>query len=307
MGRRVGDGNGDGRGGTLEPAVPSDLQQIDLLPQHAAAGFALSSRIGWNQALPDWDYMLAAGEGVGLTASDEALIATAMALPYGGFAWICMVLVDPEYRRRGLATRLMDAVVARQVAAGCVPGLDATPDGREVYRRIGFRDHYGLGRYRAEQTDAAASSPSAQSEATIRPLEEGDLPALAAMDRGVFGGDRSQLLGHLLNRVPGVPHGAWRGGELAGYVLAREGREAHQVGPLVAEDPAVAMALARAALSRIEGPVYLDAPDAQGAFVAWLEASGFAQQRPFFRMYQNHDGGFDDPGRLFAIAGPELG
>jgi len=287
--------------------VSAALRQIDLSPVHAAAGFALSTRIGWNQALADWDYMLAAGEGVGLTVPDGALIATAMALPYGGFAWICMVLVDPEYRRQGLATRLMDAVIARQVAAGRVPGLDATPDGREVYRRIGFRDHYGLWRYRAEQTDATASSPPAPPDITIRPLEEGDLPAVAAMDRGVFGGDRGQLLGHLLRRVPGVPQGAWHGNDLVGYLLAREGREAHQIGPLVAEDPVVAVALTRAALSRIEGPVYLDAPDAQGAFVAWLKGSGFAQQRPFFRMYQNHSGGFDDPGRLFAIAGPELG
>ncbi|HUT48137.1 MAG TPA: GNAT family N-acetyltransferase [Alphaproteobacteria bacterium] len=285
----------------------SKLRQLDLTPAHAAAGFALSARIGWNQALPDWDYMLAAGEGAGLIAPDDALVATAMALPYGAFAWICMVLVDPEYRRQGLATRLMNAVVARQAAAGRVPGLDATPDGREVYRHIGFRDHYRLGRYRAEQAEAEAFDRQGLAAVTIRPLVESDLPALAAMDRGVFGGDRSRLLGHLLGRVPGTPQGAWRGGELAGYLLAREGREAHQIGPLVAEDAAVAVALARAALPRIEGPVYLDAPDAQGEFLAWLEGSGFAQQRLFFRMYQNHDGGFDDPGRLFAIAGPELG
>lgn len=309
MGRDTGagSGNGGGAGDGTGPAEPADLREHDLTPAHAAAGFALSTRIGWNQALPDWEYMLAAGDGVGLTTASDTLVATAMALPYGAFAWICMVLVDPDYRRRGLATRLMDAVVARQVAAGRVPGLDATPDGREVYRRIGFRDHYRLGRYRAEHADAAASSAPGQSEVSIRPLATGDLAALAAMDPGVFGGDRSPLLGHLLARVPGTPQGAWRGGELAGYVLAREGREAHQLGPLIAEDPAVAVALTRAALSRIEGSVYLDAPDAQAEFVVWLEGAGFAQQRPFFRMYQNHDGGFDDPARLFAIAGPELG
>ena len=173
--------NSDADGaGSSEPEL-SELRQLDLTRAHAAAGFALSTRIGWNQALPDWDYMLAAGEGVGLTAPDGALVATAMALPYGGFAWICMVLVDPAYRRQGLATRLMDAVVARQVAAGRVPGLDATPDGREVYRRIGFRDHYRLGRYRAEQTDAAASSTPEAVDVTIRPLEEGDLPGLQAL------------------------------------------------------------------------------------------------------------------------------
>jgi hypothetical protein len=218
-----------------------------------------------------------------------------------------MVLVDPDYRRQGLATKLMDAVVARQEAAGRVPGLDATPDGRAVYRRIGFEEDYRSARYRAEQVDLSAVDPDDRAGATIRLLQESDLPALCAMDGQVFGGDRSALLTHLLSRVPGTPHGAWRGDDLVGYVFAREGREAHQVGPLVADGPDVAIALARAALGGIDGPVYLDAPDAQGAFLEWLAAVGFAQQRPFFRMYRGRAKGFDDPASIYAIAGPELG
>jgi GNAT superfamily N-acetyltransferase len=288
-------------------APPAGLRQLDLTPADAADGGALSTRIGWNQALPDWDYMLAAGEGVGLRAADGTLVASAMALPYGRFSWICMVLVDPDYRRQGLATKLMDAVVARQEAAGRVPGLDATPDGREVYRRIGFEEDYRSGRYRAEQVDLGAADPPDLPNVTIRPLQESDLPAIVAMDEAVFGGDRSALLTHLLTRVLGAPHGAWRGGDLAGYVFAREGREAHQVGPLVADTPDIAIALARAALGGIDGPVYLDAPDAQAEFVAWLTACGFALQRPFFRMYRGRGHGFDDPAQIYAIAGPELG
>ena len=98
----------------------AELRQVDLTPAHAETGLALSTRIGWNQALPDWAYMLAAGDGVGLLTSNGTLVASAMSLPYGRFAWICMVLVDPDYRRRGLATKLMDVVVSRQEAAGLV-------------------------------------------------------------------------------------------------------------------------------------------------------------------------------------------
>jgi len=288
-------------------ASPAGLRQVDLAPAEAADGLALSTRIGWNQALPDWRYMLAAGEGVGLRAADDTLVASAVALPYGRFSWICMVLVDSDYRRQGLATRLMDAAVARQEAAGRVPGLDATPDGREVYRRIGFEEDYRSGRYRAEQVSLDTVAPPGLSGVTIRPLQESNLPAISAMDGAVFGGDRSALLAHLLGRVPGAPHGAWRGDALVGYVFARDGREAHQIGPLVADSPAVAIALARAALSGIEGPVYLDAPEAQTEFLDWLAAVGFVRQRPFFRMYRGRSKGFDEPARIFAIAGPELG
>jgi hypothetical protein len=79
------------------------------------------------------------------------------------------------------------------------------------------------------------------------------------------------------------------------------------VGPLVANNPDVAIALARTALGGIDGPVYLDAPDAQSDFLDWLAAAGFVQQRPFFRMYKRRAKGFDAPARIFAIAGPELG
>ena len=114
----------------MTPASNEPLRQIDLAPVHAEAGFDLSTLIGWNQTADDWRFVLARGDGVGLLDDDDTLVATAMALPYGRFAWICLVLVAPDWRRQGIATRLMAEVVRRQEAAGRVPGLDATPDGR---------------------------------------------------------------------------------------------------------------------------------------------------------------------------------
>lgn len=279
------------------------LAQVDLTPKHAAAGFQLSTLIGWNQAPGDWDYLLAHGDGVGLVTPDGDLAATAMALPYGRFAWICMVLVAPDYRRRGLATQLMNAVIERQEEAGRVPGLDATPDGREVYRHIGFQDIYRLARFRAERISAL---PANNPDVDVRLLTDADLERIAPVDLQLFGADRRPLLHHLKDRVPAAGLGAWRQGELAGYALARDGREATQVGPLAASDDTVAQALAAAALTSVNGPVYIDVADVRSTFRAWLEARGFALQRPFFRMYRGQERGFDDPGWLYAIAGPEL-
>ena len=296
------------------PAASTEaLRQIDLSPVHAEAGAGLSALIGWNQTADDWRYILARGEGVGLTASDNTLVATAMALPYGRFAWICLVLVAPDWRRQGIATRLMAEVVRRQEDAGRVPGLDATPDGRTVYRRIGFRDVYRLGRYRAESV--AAPPPAAPAvlpgllpdELIVRPLAAADLARVAAADRRLFGADRLELLFHLRRRRPGAAFGAWREGRPAGYVLARDGREAAQIGPLAATDDAAAQALAAAAFGAVTGPVYIDVADARWEFVEWLQAAGFVQQRPFIRMMRGRESGFDDPDQLYAIAGPELG
>ena len=297
----------------MTPASTEPLRQIALAPVHAEAGYDLSTLIGWNQTADDWRFVLARGDGVGLLDDDETLVATAMALPYGRFAWICLVLVAPDWRRQGIATRLMAEVVRRQEAAGRVPGLDATPDGRKVYRRIGFRDVYRLGRYRAETV--AAPPPEAPAvlpgmlpdELIVRPLAAADLARVAAMDRRLFGADRLELLFHLRRRQPGAAFCAWREGRPVGYVLARNGREAAQVGPLAASDDAAAQALAVAVFGAVTGPVYIDAADVRSGFVEWLQAGGFVLQRPFIRMMRGRDSGFDDPGLLYAIAGPELG
>jgi predicted acetyltransferase len=53
-----------------------------------------------------------------------------------------MVLVSGEYRRRGLTTKLMQQAMRDLAAAKLVPVLEATPDGREVYRRLGFQDSW---------------------------------------------------------------------------------------------------------------------------------------------------------------------
>ena len=293
-------------------ASPESLRQIDLSPVHAEAGFNLSSLIGWNQTAQDWRFVLAHGEGVGLLDANETLVATAMALPYGRFAWICMVLVAPDYRRQGIATRLMDEVVTRQEAAGRVPGLDATPDGRTVYRRIGFQDIYCLGRYRAETVAAVPEAPAVlpgllREELRVRPLAAADIARIVAVDRRLFGADRLELLFHLRGRRPDGAFAAWREGRLAGYVLARNGREATQVGPLAAADDAVAQSLAAAALDAVTGPVYIDVADTRTDFVRWLEGAGFALQRPYIRMARGQAAGFGDPAWLYAIAGPELG
>ncbi len=297
----------------MTAASTGSLRQIDLLPVHAEAGFDLSALIGWNQTADDWSFVLARGEGVGLLDPEERLIATAMALPYGRFAWICLVLVAPDWRRQGIATRLMGEVVRRQEAAGRVPGLDATPDGRAVYRRTGFRDVYSLGRYRAEAVaEAWPEAPDLlpgmlPDELSVRPLAAAGLARVAALDRRLFGADRLELLYHLRRRQPGAAFGAWREGRPVGYVLARDGREAVQIGPLAAADDAAAQALAAAAFGAVTGPVYIDVADVRGGFVRWLESCGFVLQRPYIRMVRGRESGFDDPAWLYAIAGPELG
>ncbi len=285
-----------------DPFDGLDLAPLD--PGDVRRGAALSAEIGWNQNAADWSYMLANGFGSGRSDAQGKLIGSAMALPYGRFAWVCMVLVSPDWRRRGIATDLMGRVLAELEAAGTTAGLDATPAGREVYRHLGFVDIYAIARLWAEAV-APADAPACP--ARIAVLAEADIGEIADYDAARFGGDRSALLAHLRGRVPGRAYVARIGGAPAGYVLAREGRQAMQVGPLVAEDPNIARDLARHALDGLDGPAVIDCPDRHGALIGWLEGSGFAFQRPYIRMLRGQQAPLDEPDYIYALAGPELG
>jgi len=123
----------------------------------------------------------------------------------------------------------------------------------------------------------------------------------------VFGNDRSLILARMRGRLAPANLLARRGERIVGMLLGREGRTASHLGPLIAEDDATALALLRRALSGISGTVYIDIADAKGEVRRWLEASGFARQRPFTRMLLGRSESYDDLARTFAVIGPEFG
>ncbi len=274
-------------------------------PADAGRGAALSAEIGWNQTEADWRYMLENGSGYGRDDGAGRLVASAMALPYGAFGWVCMVLVSEPYRRRGLATNLMNRVIEDLERDGIVPGLDATPAGREVYKNLGFEEVYRLERLWAENVASPADAPD--TPVVIAPMTAAEIDEIAGYDATTFGADRAPLLRHLYERAPELAFVARAGQWLAGFTLGRDGRAVTQIGPVTAEDEDIAIALVRRALDGLDGGAVIDAAEHQGAFTDWLKHSGFGYQRPYIRMLLGHSEPVDRTDYVFAVAGPELG
>ena len=277
------------------------LIQRPLAPSDIDGGAALSADVGWNQVPADWRLMLERGEGIAVADAMGNVVATALTHALGSFGWISMVLVARAYRRRGIATDLINRCVATLKQKGMTPGLDATEAGRLVYEPLGFQPVYALAR-REARIRRLADGP----RAVTRPVQTGDLARIAAYDAGAFGLDRAHILRDLSARAPALVHVAESGGAIRGFVLGRDGLRATQIGPLMADDPETAIGLARAALGGINGAVYIDTLDAQGELNSYLAACGFSVQRGFTRMLVGRTEPFDDPRRSFAIAGPEL-
>lgn len=294
----------------IEPLGAADLDEA----------LELSIAAQWNQNADDWRLMLASGRGFGIRAHDgdahagrRRLVASVLVLPYGErFGWISMMLVLPAWRRRGLASALMRHAVANLQADRRYAVLDATPAGREVYLREGFADGWRFARYRREASSPAVSSKevaAATEDATIRPLRESDWSAVEALDTTAFGARRAALLRALFARWPSAAQVLVGDDSVVrGFVLGRDGRQARQLGPLVADDVHGARVLLASALYSTDVAVYLDLLESRAAELSpWLRQRGFVLQRQFTRMVRGASGAPGDPTRLWAVAGPELG
>ncbi len=285
----------------------SEVREHALGEEHLAGAMELSRAANWNQNEADWRMMLRLGKGYGLSAADGTLVASIVLLPYGDkFAWMSMVLVSPLHRRLGYASRMLRRGLAELQSRRLAGVLDATPAGHEVYVREGLKDTWGFQRYRLEER-AAASAPPDVPGLNVRELAEDDWPQLLALDLPAFGASREPLLRALSARLPEAAFVAERAGRICGFLCGRDGREARQLGPLVARDEDTARALLWQALQRVRAPLYIDLLDRQAGLRAWALQQGFAVQRPFTRMVYGIGGAPGDPATVMLAAGPELG
>jgi GNAT superfamily N-acetyltransferase len=271
------------------------LPIVQLDAGDALAGLALSMEAHWNQNEADWRFFLTQGTVFGVRDGDRRLVASAALLPYtAGNAWISMVLVTAGWRRRGLATKLVDLCLDVATKQGLTTWLDATPAGAAVYGPLGFTPTLQLRRLRLENaTPPTTGAPHLLSVHGLAPFIKRDISAM--------GFDRSVLLAELGGR-PGSR--LLSNGDAV--ALVRDGRTTRHVGPLFADSPGRALALIDDIVRSERGPVLIDAVSTQDEFLTGLTNSGWTIERPFQRMRF---------GRAtakatelpFAVAGPEYG
>ena len=278
-----------------------------LVPEDAARLTTLSIEAGWNQVEADWRWMLENGQGYGIADGNGAWLASAVTLPLGAhLAWISMVLVATVARGRGFATRLLAECCDTIAASGRVAGLDATELGRPVYRRLGFREVYPLSRWQVPN-GIAARAMAHDALMSVRSMSDNDVRAIATYDAAHSGLERGHLLDALRDRMPKLATIARDAhGRIVGFALARGGRRASQIGPVVADSEAIAQSLIQAVMAQTNTPVILDVPDRHRGLTTWLAGQGATAPRGFVRMLHGHCPGLETPACVFALAGPEL-
>jgi GNAT superfamily N-acetyltransferase len=273
----------------------ADTEHVNLVELgvgDAPAGLLLSTEAHWNQNEADWRFFLAKGTVFGVRDGAQ-LVATAALLPYSsGNAWISMVLVTANWRRRGIATKLVDACLNAATKLGLTTWLDATPAGATVYGPVGFSPTLQLRRLRLQAPKGVSAAPS---------LSTCSVADFIARDVRAMGFDRSALLSEFGGRTSSrmVALGT-------AIALIRDGRTTRHIGPIFAETSESALALVDAIVRSEQGPWLLDAVHSQEDFLRGLTETGWTIERPFQRMR------FGRATMIaaelpFAVAGPEFG
>ena len=274
-----------------------------MTPADIPVGLHLCRAAGWNQLEPDWRFFLESSPaGCSVVEEDGRVVGTVTTLRYG---WISMVLVDPEFRHRGIGTMLLQEALKLLSDVETVR-LDASPAGKPIYDKLGFLEEYPLSRLTSPPPSVAhalmRAAPALMPAPQVSPTTAQDLPRILNLDREIFGADRSTLLRYLYARAPEY---AFVSGDA--YCFGRPGHSHDHIGPVVSPGLPTAQALIAACLASRPRPHVLDVPDSASLLQNWLCSSNFAPERPFTRMYRGPHRSPGIPSRQFAIAGPEFG
>jgi len=268
-----------------------------------ALAIDFAAREGWNPGLHDAACFHAADpDGFLCAESGGQIVGCIAAVSYAGrFGFIGLYIVAPAWRGRGIGQRLWAAGMAR--LAGQAVGLDGVPAQQDNYRRSGFALAWQNARFAGVARPAAAAEAAA-----VVPLGGVDFAALCADDLRVFPAPREAFLRAWIT-MPDATGLAWLDRDhLRGWGVIRRCREGHKIGPLVADDRAVASALYSALCAQLPAgePVFLDVPLPNAQAVALVEANGMQRIFETARMYAGTAPPID-LARLYGITSFELG
>jgi len=270
-------------------------EEINLAVEWAA-------KEGWNPGLYDADSFYAADpNGFLIGLLDDEPIASISVVKYGDtFGFLGFYIVKSEYRGKGYGIQIWNAGL--RYLEGRNIGLDGVVDQQENYKKSGFHLAYRNIRYEGHGGSDSTNHPDIVQLATV-PIE-----SVIAYDRSLFPAERTAFVNAWINQTNSHALGIMQDGKLAGYGIIRPCRTGYKIGPLFANDAALAEALFLALKSSIRpsDSFYLDTPERNKTAVSLAERHGMTVVFETARMYTKQEP--DIPlERIFGVTTFELG
>ena len=294
----------------VDRIIQSEHYTINSTVSTIGAIQMLAKRAGWNQTRADLESLISharlpvrlGNEGVRMATfyfqNQNIPLGSGLALPVSDeLSWIGMILVHPELRRQGIARSIMNSCLehARIIQKKAIVGLDATPQGKQVYDSLGFKDSYKI--WRSDiSTDLEYHSVQ-----TVE-LELFRLEAIEDYLERKNNTERFQIV-ELLSNLPDSKNiMAVSDGVVSGFAMSRPGRIKPFIGPIIADSEEIASSLLNRVLRHWKSMGYvhtfIDVPEqhiGQGSFFIDENEISDASKKPqifinpirsFVRMYQ---------------------
>jgi ribosomal protein S18 acetylase RimI-like enzyme len=287
----------------LGPATIRQLKATDL-----PFAFRLNLAERWNDHFSDIERMYQfEPDGCFIAEVGTRPVGHVFSVSYGSLGWIGLLIVEPEYRRRGigklLTVRAKDYLLSQGVQTIKLEGVAEIAD---LYRQIGFVDEYDS--LRLKRTAERLSSQGAEK---VRSITKKGLSELAAFDAKCFGAHRTRVLRQLYEASPQLCFISRTGSNVAGYLMCRKAHIGYNLGPMVCspKHPEAASALVRTCVGRIDrgAEVFVGVPAVNCAATQMWKELGFFEYSRSIRMRLGKDLEKECVDGIFAIAGPMKG
>ncbi len=264
-------------------------------------GLELTGQAGWNQTESDWlRFLKMEPEGCFAAELGGRTVGTTTTCAFEGVAWIAMVLVDVDYRGKGVGTELLKYALnyldKRKVKT---VRLDATSAGQPIYEKLGFALEYQLARFEG-------IAPSGKRGTLVTKAVPAIYASIIEFDKWTTGTNRGKMLRRFFEEFPEDIRIIQHGDKIAGFIMTRPGANAVQIGPCIATLDAGSVLLQDALNRCAAEQVFIDIPVDNAEAVKVAEPSGLRIQRYFMRMYRG-ERIKDNVKAIWSSSGPEKG
>lgn len=257
---------------------PMTRDELDVLVEWAALE-------GWNPGLDDAEaYWAADPEGFVAAELDGELVGGGSIVTHGPhYGFMGFFIMRPEFRGKGLGRELWFTRRDR-LRARLAPDAPVEMDGvfamEPFYAAGGFVTQHRDLRFGGVAGGGGGEPATVHGAADVAVVDAAEVAfaALLAYDTAHFAGERPVFLRHWLARPGGHALAATDDAGCRGYTVVRPARDGYRIGPLFADDPAVAEALFSAATARVAGaPVFLDVPERNADALALAARHGMEE------------------------------
>lgn len=265
---------------------------------------------GWNPGLYDANAFWATDPEAFIAAELRGeLIGGGAITAYGdSFGFMGFFIVRPEHRGRGYGNALWLARRDRlksRLRPGVTIGLDGVFDMEPYYARGGFvRSHRDI-RYSGVIKPLSLQNQTDGIE--ILPIDRVAFDDLQDYDRRCFPAHREKFLREWRMLPASMGVAARRDGHLCGFGVTRRCRDGYRIGPLFADDQAIARSLlSELSVFANHELIYLDVPENNPEALSLVQA---LEMREVFGCARMYLGPFPilDHRRVFSVTTLELG